>query len=226
MPEARRLGGGKSLGMQRGSVAQSRQRRRTTTERHAPAATPQPAPTTQPKRNWFSPIAGLAASLALPPCYRTSVSGEGGMANFVMIALLVMAAVLSCACCLRSRSPLARIVATPSICRRRRARHGTTVARNAPSACGASRRQRRAPGRQGQHRRWSATYRPTSTAKIFARVQASIFRLQAANDARNFDDLREFLAPELFAEVKLKSRRSFPAAQQTDVVSLNAEVLF
>ena len=50
-------------------------------------------------------------------------------------------------------------------------------------------------------------------------------RLQAANDAGNLEDIREFVAPELFAEIKLQLDERGKAIQQTDVVTLNAELL-
>jgi len=50
-------------------------------------------------------------------------------------------------------------------------------------------------------------------------------RLQAANDAKNLDDLREFVSPEMFAEIKLQMDERGDAAQQTDVVTLNGELL-
>ena len=60
----------------------------------------------------------------------------------------------------------------------------------------------------------------------FLRVaKLNFVRLQAANDAKNLDDLREFVAPEIFAEIKLEMDERGNAPQQTDVVTLNAELL-
>ena len=44
-------------------------------------------------------------------------------------------------------------------------------------------------------------------------------------DAKNIDDIREFVAPEMFAEIKMDMDARGNAAQQTDVVTLNAELL-
>jgi len=58
---AARMGGGKSFGMQRQSVAPRPARQAT-----APAPTsPATAPAATPKRNWMGPIAGLAAGLGI-----------------------------------------------------------------------------------------------------------------------------------------------------------------
>ena len=50
-------------------------------------------------------------------------------------------------------------------------------------------------------------------------------RLQAANDARNLEDIREYTTPEMFAEIKMNWMDDTSAGQKTDVVSLNAEVI-
>jgi predicted lipid-binding transport protein (Tim44 family) len=50
-------------------------------------------------------------------------------------------------------------------------------------------------------------------------------RLQAANDAGNLEDVREFTTPEMFAEIKLAMAERAGAAQSNDVVAVDAEVL-
>ena len=56
----------------------------------------------------------------------------------------------------------------------------------------------------------------------FLRVaKLNFVRLQAANDAKNLDDLREFVSPELFAEIKMQMDERGNAPQQTDVVTLS-----
>ena len=90
--EAKRLGGGQSLGMQRQAVAPKpaapTQQQAVPAKPATPAAT---APAAAPKRNWLGPIAGLAAGIGLAALFSHLGLGEG-MANVVMIALLAMAA--------------------------------------------------------------------------------------------------------------------------------------
>ncbi|HET7794150.1 MAG TPA: Tim44-like domain-containing protein, partial [Rhizobacter sp.] len=63
-------------------------------------------------------------------------------------------------------------------------------------------------------------------APAFERVAKLIFiRMQAANDAGNLDDLRQFATPEMFATFRLDLQDRQGAGQQTDVVQLNAQVL-
>jgi predicted lipid-binding transport protein (Tim44 family) len=96
--EAKRLGGGKSTGMQRDMPAR--------TAPDAPAGKPaspspqQAAPATAgaapaaaaPKRNWMGPLAGLAAGLGIAALMSHFGMGEA-MGNFLMLALLAVAGV-------------------------------------------------------------------------------------------------------------------------------------
>jgi predicted lipid-binding transport protein (Tim44 family) len=50
-------------------------------------------------------------------------------------------------------------------------------------------------------------------------------RLQAANDAGNLEDIRAFTTPEMFAELKMDIAERGHAAQETDVLDIEAEVL-
>jgi predicted lipid-binding transport protein (Tim44 family) len=60
----------------------------------------------------------------------------------------------------------------------------------------------------------------------FERIAKMIFiRLQAANDAADLNDLRAFTTPEMFAAIKLDLQERGSAAQRTDVVQVDAEVL-
>jgi predicted lipid-binding transport protein (Tim44 family) len=60
----------------------------------------------------------------------------------------------------------------------------------------------------------------------FERIAKLIFiRMQAANDAADMQDLRRFTTPEMFAAVQLDLQDRRSAAQQTDVVQLDAQVI-
>ena len=94
--EAKRLGGGLSIGRQSGNVAQ-RQTAPATPSQAAPAnaATPRPAPVTPapvsaaPKRPWAGMLGGLAAGLGL--AWLAHSLGLGAeMGQFLMLALLAM----------------------------------------------------------------------------------------------------------------------------------------
>jgi predicted lipid-binding transport protein (Tim44 family) len=72
----------------------------------------------------------------------------------------------------------------------------------------------------------SAALPPGFDAEAFVRqAKVNFLRLQAANDAGNLDDIREFTTPEMYAEIKLDIDERKGATQRTDVVTLNADVL-
>ena len=60
----------------------------------------------------------------------------------------------------------------------------------------------------------------------FERLAKMIFiRLQAANDAGNLDDLRQFTTPEMFAAIRLDLQDRKGATQTTDVERVDAQVV-
>ncbi len=209
--EAKRMGSAKSYGM----------KRQATTQDKAPAAAPDAAKSSptgtgaqaQPRRSFMGPIAGLAAGLGLAALASHFGFGEE-MASMLMIGLLIMVAITVFGFIMRRRSP------TPT-----------------PALAGA--------GSLGGNFRYAAdqalpasrsleSSRPASGANIPADFDVAGFvrnakvhfiRLQAANDARNLDDLREFTTPEMFAELKMDIAERGDAPQQTDVLEIDADVI-
>jgi predicted lipid-binding transport protein (Tim44 family) len=56
-------------------------------------------------------------------------------------------------------------------------------------------------------------------------AKTSFIRLQAANDRKDLDDIREYTTPEMFAEVSMQIRERDNSPQKTDVISVNADLL-
>ena len=56
-------------------------------------------------------------------------------------------------------------------------------------------------------------------------AKVNFIRLQAANDAADLDDIRQFTTPEMFAELKMELADRGTATQKTDVISVNANVI-
>lgn len=63
------------------------------------------------------------------------------------------------------------------------------------------------------------------TASFLRQAKSSFLRMQAAWDKGDVVDLREFTTPEVFAELKLQIQERGAAADFTDVVSIEAELL-
>lgn len=211
--EAKRLGGGTSSGMQRQSVTPSTP---PSTVKQAPTAAPAAAPAAQPKRSWMGPLAGLAAGLGLAALASHFGFGEE-MANMLMIGLLIMAVVMVIGFVMRKKAAASQ--------------------QGGMQYAGAGLGGKQPPQPEFTPAGGSA-YAPAAAAAAAGSIPAgfdveafvrnakvNFIRLQAANDAGNLDDIREFTTPEMFGEIKLAMAERGAVAQETDVVQLNAEVL-
>jgi predicted lipid-binding transport protein (Tim44 family) len=210
--EAARMGGGRSVGMQRQSVAPRPAAPAQQATPAAPAPTPAGAPTPAPKRSWMGPLAGLAAGLGLGALMSHFGFGPG-MANFLMIVLLAMAAVFVFKLLFRRQAPPPERGINPATYPAEPIEYANAQPAPAPAVS--------AP---------AAALLPNIPAGFdsegFLRVaKLNFVRLQAANDEKNVEDIREFTSPELFAEIRLQMDERGNAPQQTDVVTLNAELL-
>lgn len=56
-------------------------------------------------------------------------------------------------------------------------------------------------------------------------AKASFIRLQAANDAKNLDDIRDFCTPEMVGEITVQFLERGDSTQKTEVVSVDARVI-
>jgi predicted lipid-binding transport protein (Tim44 family) len=230
---AKRLGGGKSSGMQRESVTAGRSGSPHAGAGHGAraAAKAQPgaaAPQAQPKRSWMGPLAGLAAGLGLAALASHFGFGEE-LASMLMIGLLVMAVMVVVGLIMRRRAAAAQAAAGSS---------GMQYA--AAGADGASSRpvflnrccdppalliRLGCCGRLcGCDRHCWPASRPTFDVAGFVRnAKVSFIRLQAANDAGNLDDIREFTTPgDVRRNQDEPASRARRRVQETDVVSIEA----
>ncbi|MFP5399929.1 MAG: Tim44 domain-containing protein [Gammaproteobacteria bacterium] len=213
--EARRFGGGKSTGFQRDTPtrpAEAPVQRQATPAAAAPNAG---AAAASSRPSWLAPVAGLAAGLGLAALASHLGFGEE-LASFMLIALLVVAAIVVVRL-------LARRASGPGMQRMATAGAGAGTATPAWPPAGA------AAGHAGAAAS-AAAPAPALPADFdrtgFERVAKAIFiRMQAAHDAADLDDLRQFTTPELFAEVRLDLQERGAAPNHTDVVQVDAEVL-
>jgi predicted lipid-binding transport protein (Tim44 family) len=63
------------------------------------------------------------------------------------------------------------------------------------------------------------------TETFIRNAKVGFIRLQAAHDAGDLADIREFTSPEMFAEIRMDLDQRHGLPQKTDIVSLNAEIL-
>lgn len=234
--EARRMGGGRSFGRQSNTVQQQHQATPSQPSQGNQAfqqqrAQPAPAPTpAAPNRNrWLGPIAGLAAGLGIAALLSHFGMGEafaGMMSNVIILAVIAMVVIWL----IRRFTGRKRDASQPAYA-------GSSPSLNSGNTGYAQEPRYSAPP-AGSYLEPQGN--PVSTPSVNAvpmvpagfdadaflrNAKVYFVRLQAAWDAGNVDDIREFTTPEMFAEIRvdLSSRGAEP--NQTDVVQLNAELL-
>ena len=215
--EAARLGGGRSVGAQRSSVAPSKSVQQTPPSQAAPAApsaAPKPAAPPQPAGNrWLGPIAGLAAGLGLG-----WLLGQGGMGGLgSMISSLLLMALVGFAVFF-----VIRLLTRPKV---ESGMQYAGIASEAPAAPPAQ-----VPAGLGAAPMFGAQPRPNihdgfDTAGFLHQAKLNFVKLQAIHDSGKLDDLHDFTTDEMFESVKQDVREHGVSGQQTDVVTLNADLL-
>jgi len=241
--EARRMGGGRSIGRQSNTVqrqttppsqpAQPAQPTQPTQQAaQAQRAQPTPAATPAPARSrWLGPIAGLAAGLGIAALLSHFGLGEafaGALANFIVIALIAVIAIWL----IRKFMARKRNAGTPA--------YAGGAASPTLNAAGTGYTQEpsfTAPPSSPYLAPQSQTLATPDVAaapvvpagfdtEAFLRNAKVYFvRLQAAWDVGNVEDIREFTTPEMFAEVRVDLAARGAESNLTDVVQLNADLL-
>jgi predicted lipid-binding transport protein (Tim44 family) len=56
-------------------------------------------------------------------------------------------------------------------------------------------------------------------------AKTSFIRLQAANDRKDLNDIREYTTPEMFAEISMQISERDNTPQKTDVIAINGQLL-
>jgi predicted lipid-binding transport protein (Tim44 family) len=202
--EAKRFGGGGSIGKQRTMSAPPQKAAAPTSATPAqPAATPQPA-----GNRWLGPLAGLAAGVGLAALFSHFGIGEG-MGSFLMIILAVVAVFFLISLFRRKQQPAMQYA-------------GAGV----PYGGSAEPVQQPLSGGSAAPVVAASNIPADFPVESFLRsAKTSFIRLQAANDRKDVDDVREYTTPEMFAEISMQIRERGNTPQKTDVVSVSAELL-
>ncbi|MGQ0596243.1 Tim44 domain-containing protein [Aquabacterium sp.] len=239
--EAKRLGGGRTSGMQREMPA----KQPNATPNQTPASpnnaaqpgvgqqAAAPAPAAQPgKRSWLGPVAGIAAGLGIAALMSHFGMGEafGNMLTMLLIGVVAFMVIGWLMRRFKGGAPMggAQLAGAGA--------PYSPQASQAPAQPQAMQRQAQADAFAATGSSGAAPLAATATAvghvpagfdaEGFTRVAKMIFiRMQAANDAANIDDLRKFTTPELFASLRLDIQDRGQAVNQTDVMQLDAELV-
>ncbi|HEY0665404.1 MAG TPA: Tim44-like domain-containing protein [Gallionella sp.] len=204
--EAKRLGGGSSIGKQRTMAPQQAQQ--------STAAAPAPAngatPPAQQGNKWLGPLAGLALGAGLFALM--SSMGLDGALGGILMALLAAAVIMFLIA--KFRKPQA-----PAM---------QYAGAGAPIDHGRSVPQPVAGGAAGMGASAAAAGNIPAGFPVqsFLRsAKTSFIRLQAANDRKDLNDIREYTTPEMYAEISMQFQERDDAPQKTDVVAINGELL-
>ncbi len=202
--EAKRLGGGLNIGKQRTMSAPQKQAAPAPTQ-----ASPAPAAGTPAKQGnkWLGPLAGIAAGLGLAALFSHFGIGEG-MGSLLMILLLVGGAFLLFSMLRKKRQPAMQYAAAG-------ADYGSAPHPAPVTTVPTDTVPQRA-----------ANIPADFPVESFLRsAKMSFIRLQAANDRKDLNDIREYTTPGMFAEFSMQLQERDDAAQQTDVGFVNGELL-
>ena len=226
--DAKRFGGGSSLGKQRAAPTQMKEAAPAPAKpaQAAPAASPAAAtPPAQP--GFMSRFGGLIAGLGIGALLASLFGGNlGGLGGFLLMLLVAGLAFVAIRAFMSRRAPASAPAAREPIqFAGAGAGAGATPparpALNIGAGVGAA---DAAPAAEAP--RAAPVAIPGFEAEPFLRVaKTSFIRLQAANDAKDLDDIRDFTTPELYAEIAMQARERGDAPQKTEVVTLNASLV-
>jgi predicted lipid-binding transport protein (Tim44 family) len=240
--EAKRLGGAKSSGMQRQQTTAppANNAQSGSPTQAAPAAgtaAAAAAPAAAAKRSWIGPIAGLAAGIGLMALASHFGFGEA-MANMMMMALLAMVVLFAVGYFMRKRAAAqgGGMAAAGGMGGMQRQSSAQDVAyrqmeptMSSPSSSqGGSLIGSRLIGGVGSDAAGTRVGNiPADFDKAaFERTAKDQFvALQAANDAKDLDRLRDYLSPEMFEGARADIAERGDAVQKTEVFGLNAQVI-
>jgi len=213
--EAKRLGGARSIGAQRSIT--NPPPAKPAQQQAAPAAT-QAQPAAAGTSRWMPILGGLAIGGALG--WLMGANGLGGlMVGIMLAALLVFGAMMVLRMLAARRGGVGTVRHAPQPVRMQYAGGMGSETVAAPPPSQSSGFEPQAPA--------VATGVPEGfdVAGFLRGAKLNFMKLQAANDSGNLDELREFTAPELFEELRRDIESRPGLRQQTDILSLNADLL-
>jgi predicted lipid-binding transport protein (Tim44 family) len=222
--EAARVGGGRSVGRQSSSATNQA----APAQKTAPAQAASTPPAAQPSgmSRWLGPLAGLAAGFGLASLFGSGALGAA-MGGILMVILMLGLGFVIYRLLTRGKSatqhaPLGYAGA------------GNTSAPATPKAQPAAFTGNAAPGSLAaalggtsamniaSAGRWPADF---DAVEFERQAKLNFNRLQAANDAGDASTLRDFLTPDLYAELEGEMKSAWGTPQKTEAVDLKSEVL-
>jgi len=206
--EARRMGGSRSIGMQRNVTPPPARPAQSAQSAQAPKqGTAAQGATPSGLSRWMPMLGGLAIGGLLGSMF--SGSGIGGI---LLLALLGFIVVVALRAVLRSRPASAPPMQFAGL-------GNETVAAPPPSQAAGFEAPALAQSGAG------SVPADFDKAGFLRGAKMNYIRLQAANDLGNLEEIREFTTAEMFETLRQDVAERGTQSQQTDVVSLNADLV-
>ncbi|MDP2399772.1 MAG: Tim44-like domain-containing protein [Burkholderiales bacterium] len=208
--EAKRLGGGRNLGMQR-NVQQAPPKAPAQQQQQQQAqqpGTPAPQPAAAAGNKWMGPLAGLALGAGLMALFMNN-GIAGALAGLLLLAAIAGVAVMAFRM-LRGKAATAPM----------------QYAGNGPqplgNATGSGAAVHSLAAATASASRWPADF---NAQEFLRHARLNFVRLQEAHDARDATALADFLTPDLLEDIRAHWQSDAEATGTTDVVTLESEVL-
>ncbi len=167
-----------------------------------PTPPPQQSPAAAPApvgNRWLGPLAGLAVGAGLASMFSGGGMGGGGMGSVLWVLIAAGAAMF----------------------------FWSRLSKPQPAQyAGMPYEPQQTPPSMGSVMSSTSNIPVDFPVESFIRNgKMSFIRLQAANDRKDLDDIREYTTPEVFAEIAMQLQERGNEPQKTDVIQLNAELL-
>ena len=205
--EAKRFGGGGSFGKQRTMAPQQAPKAPAAAPASTPGAAPAPA-----GNKWLGPLAGLAIGAGLGAMFAGG-GGLGGAMGGILMAMLAAGVVMFLISKFRKPQPMQYAGSGASYTEPEAVRQNVYGGSSAPVAASVA-----SSGASGI----PADFPVESFLRS---AKTSFIRLQAANDRKDLNDIREYTTPEMFAEISMQMQERDNTPQKTDVLAINGELL-
>jgi predicted lipid-binding transport protein (Tim44 family) len=210
--EAKRLGGGRNLGMQRNMQQQpkapAQQQQQQQAQQAQQSGTPAQQPAAAAGNKWMGPLAGLALGAGLMALFLNN-GIAGALAGLLLLAAIAGVAVMAYRM-LRGKAASAPMQYAGNGPQPIGTASGGGAAAHSVAAAGAS------PSR------WPADF---NAQEFLRHARLNFVRLQEAHDAHDAEALADFLTPDLLEDIRAQWQSDGEATGKTDVVTLESEVL-
>jgi predicted lipid-binding transport protein (Tim44 family) len=221
---ARRFGGGGNLGKQRATPTQREAAPSATPAAPTQAAKPAPGATTPPavppKPSFMQRWGGLLAGLGIGALLASLFGAQ--MGPLVGLILAALAGIVVIAFLARLFMGGRRPTTSPAYTAGNEPAYDVNEPRAQFSGIG-SRVEGAAPSVDAAN---DASAVIGGAVEPFLRVaKTSFIRLQAANDAGDLDDIRDYTTPEMFAEIAMQIRDRHGETQKTEVLNVDASIV-